>query len=117
ERKREIAIEKSACHRGWFALGGENLDPAKQREAGDLKEGLKIGRDLPPDHPLVLSGLPLHGPDQWPGGLPGWKETMLECYGALSHLGRRLMAAFALALALPEDFFERWLTGPMATLG
>ena len=72
ERKAEIAIEKSACHRGWFALGGENLDPAKQKETGDYKEGIKIGRDLPRDHPLVKAGLPLHGPNQWPSDLPGW---------------------------------------------
>jgi len=117
ELKAEIAIEKSACHRGWFRIGGENLDPAKQKEAGDLKEGIKIGRDLPQDHPLVRAGLPLHGPDQWPSGLPGWKETMLECYGALSDLGRAIMRAFALALDLPETWFDRWLTGPMATLG
>jgi len=117
ERKAEIAIEKSKCHRGWFQLGGENLDPAKQKAAGDLKEGIKIGRDLPPTHPLVLSGLPLHGPDQWPGGLPGWQETMLACYGALGLLGREIMQAFALALELPESFFDKWLTGPMATLG
>jgi isopenicillin N synthase-like dioxygenase len=117
ERKAEIAIEKSPCHRGWFRLGGENLDPAKQTQAGDLKEGIKIGRDLAPDHPLVQAGLPLHGPDQWPSGLPGWKETMLECYGALSGLGRAIMRAFALALDLPENHFDKWLTGPMATLG
>src|SRR6266481_2624602 len=41
ERKREIAIEKSPCHRGYFGLGGENLDPKKQLYAGDLKEGIK----------------------------------------------------------------------------
>jgi isopenicillin N synthase-like dioxygenase len=117
ERKAEIAIEKSPCHRGWFALGGENLDPAKQKETGDYKEGIKIGRDLPPDHPLVKGGLPLHGPNQWPSGLPGWKETMQEGYGALSRLGREIMHAFALALELPEAHFDRWLTGPMATLG
>ena len=34
-RKQEIAIENSACHRGYFAVGGENLDPRKQTEAGD----------------------------------------------------------------------------------
>lgn len=117
ERKAEIAIERSACHRGWFKMGGENLDPAKQKAGGDLKEGIKIGRDLPADHPLVLSGLPLHGPNQWPGELPGFKETVQECYRALSDLGRNVMRAFALALELPEDHFERWLTGPMATLG
>ncbi|HXV22789.1 MAG TPA: 2-oxoglutarate and iron-dependent oxygenase domain-containing protein [Alphaproteobacteria bacterium] len=117
ERKAEIAIEKSRCHRGWFALGGENLDPEKQRQAGDFKEGIKIGRDLPLGHPLVQSGLPLHGPNQWPSGLPGWKETMQEGYDALSRLGREIMHAFALALELPETHFDRWLTGPMATLG
>ncbi|HEX6103400.1 MAG TPA: 2-oxoglutarate and iron-dependent oxygenase domain-containing protein [Alphaproteobacteria bacterium] len=117
ERKAEIAIERSKCHRGWFALGGENLDPAKQKEAGDYKEGIKIGRDLPLDHPLVRAGLPLHGPNQWPSGLPGWKEAMQEGYDALGQLGRELMHAFALALELPESHFDRWLTGPMATLG
>ena len=57
------------------ALGGENLDPEKQTEAGDLKEGIKIGRDLavrscPGDAP----GTPLHGAQpQWPAELPGWQ--------------------------------------------
>jgi isopenicillin N synthase-like dioxygenase len=116
EIKREIAIENSACHRGWFQLGGENLDPARQKEAGDLKEGLKIGRDLAPDHPLVRSGLPLHGPNQWPSQ-PGFKQAMQDCYAALSGLGRQIMRGFALALELPETWFDKWLTGPMATLG
>ncbi len=89
EKKREIAIEKSPCHRGYFGLGGENLDPKKQRYAGDLKEGIKIGRDLPPDHPLVKAGLPLHGPDQWPSDLPGWREAMQACYDALVGAGAR----------------------------
>lgn len=117
ERKAEIAIEKSTCHRGYFALGGENLDPKQQKETGDFKEGIKIGRDLPPDHPLVVAGTPLHGPNQWPSGLPDWQETMQAGYDALSGLGREIMHAFALALELPEDHFDRWLDGPMATLG
>jgi isopenicillin N synthase-like dioxygenase len=117
ERKREIAIEKSPCHRGYFGMGGENLDPKKQRYAGDLKEGIKIGRDLPADHPLVKAGTPLHGPDQWPSGLPGWQAVMQECYDSLVRLGRELMHGFALALELPEHYFDPWLTGPMATLG
>jgi isopenicillin N synthase-like dioxygenase len=117
EKKREIAIEKSPCHRGYFGLGGENLDPKKQRYAGDLKEGIKIGRDLAADHALVRAGTPLHGPDQWPTDLPGWREVMQESYDALVRLGREIMHALALALELPEDHFDRWLTGPMATLG
>jgi len=117
EKKKQIAIEKSPCHRGWFSLGGENLDPKQQVEAGDFKEGIKIGRDLPLDHPLVKAGTPLHGPDQWQTDLPGWHETMQNYYDALVTLGREVMHAFALALELPENHFDRWLTGPMATLG
>jgi len=117
DRKRRIDIERSSCHRGYFALGGENLDPEKQREAGDFKEGLKIGRDLSPTHPLVRAGIPLHGPNQWPDNLPGWREVMERYYEACKDLGFQLMHAFALALELPEDYFDRWLDGPMATLG
>ena len=117
EKKQEITIENSPCHRGYFALGGENLDPEKQTESGDLKEGVKIGRDLAPEHPLVRAGLPLHGANQWPAGLPGWQEAMQRYYDALVELGRLIMRAFALALGLEEDHFEALLTEPMTTLG
>jgi isopenicillin N synthase-like dioxygenase len=47
EKKAEVAVEQSNCDRGWFDIGMENLDPDKQEE-GDLKEGYRIGNDLPP---------------------------------------------------------------------
>jgi isopenicillin N synthase-like dioxygenase len=116
EVKQAIAIERSACHRGWFRLGGENLDPAHQRDAGDLKEGVKIGRDLPATHHLVQRRLPLHGPNQWPD-LPGWRGAMQDYYDAMTVLGRQLMRAFALSLQLPECHFDALLHDAMATLG
>ncbi|MCP4329707.1 MAG: isopenicillin N synthase family oxygenase [Alphaproteobacteria bacterium] len=117
ERKHEIAIENSSCHRGFFALGGENLDPAKQREQGDFKEGVKIGRDLPEDHPLVAAGTPLHGANQWPSSLPGWQGAIKAYYESMDHLGRQIMRAFALALDIDECFFDPKVTEPMTTLG
>jgi len=114
--KAEIAIEKSACHRGWFKVGGENLDPAKQTQSGDLKEGVKIGRDLSAEHPLVVAGTPLHGPNQWPD-LPGWRAVMQEYYTAMEALGARLLQAFASALGLEQNYFDAWLEAPMTTLG
>jgi isopenicillin N synthase-like dioxygenase len=115
-QKAEIAIEKSPCHRGWFQIGGENLDPEKQA-AGDLKEGIKIGRDLPATHPLVTARTPLHGPNQWPQNLPGWREAMQNYYDSLTALGTEILHAFAIALNLPETFFDEHLTTPMTTLG
>ena len=112
--KEKIAIERSPCHRGWFRLGAENLDPAQQA-VGDFKEGLKIGRDLPPDHERVLAGLPLHGPNQWPE-LPGWREVMQGYYDEMVGLGRLMMGGFAEALGLDAGFFEPWLGITMTTL-
>lgn len=113
--KEKIAIERSACHRGWFRLGSENLDPAKQA-AGDFKEGLKIGRDLAPSHERVVAGLPLHGPNQWPD-LPGWRAVMQGYYDEMAELGRLMMGAFAEALGLGAEIFEPWLGVTMTTLG
>ncbi len=113
-KKAEIAIEKSPCHRGWYRLYEEILDP-KATPKGDYKEGLKIGNDCGPDHPRVKAGLALHGPNQWPN-IVGWQEIMQATYDECAHLSRQLMRAFALALALEEDFFDKWLHDPMATL-
>ena len=112
--KAAIAIANSSCHRGWFRDGEEALDEVNHPQ-GDYKEGIKIGQDLPPDHPRVRDGLPLHGANQWPK-LAGWQETMTQCYRACENLGHQLMACFALALGQSEDYFEPWLTLPMATL-
>lgn len=126
--KNKITIEKSPCHRGWYALGGEVLDPVHQRE-GDIKEGLKIGNDLPLNHPLVTNGIPLHGPNQWPQinfeTMPTmdsvlWQKTMLTTYEYFCQTGLEVMQYFAMALNLKTDYFDYWLTRPqsepMATL-
>ena len=117
EAKLAIDIEKSPCHRGYFKVGGENLDPAKQTDGGDLKEGIKIGRDLAADHPLVRAGTPLHGANLWPQNLPGWQGAMQSYFDALVGLGKQIMHAFALSLEMDECFFDQMLTDPMATLG
>jgi len=84
-----------------------------------MKEGLKIGRDLAPDHALVQARTPLHGPNQWPDEWSegaAFKAAMQAGYAACEHLSRRLMAAFALSLGLDEGHFEPFLRLPMATL-
>lgn len=113
--KERISVTRSANHRGYFGHGQENLDPAKQPE-GDLKEGVNIGRDLGPDDADVRAGRPLHGPNQWPEGLPGWRPAMQAYYDRMVGLGREVLAAFALALDLPRDFFAERTRKPMTTL-
>jgi isopenicillin N synthase-like dioxygenase len=117
EEKAAISIRQSQNHRGWFEVGGENLDPAKQTYAGDYKEGIKIGQDLPPHHVLVQQGVALHGPNQWPARPAEFTPTLREYYYVMTSLARQLLRGFALALEIDETFFDDKFSRPMATAG
>jgi len=43
----------------------------------DLKEGIYFGAELEDDHPLVMAGMPLHGPNLFPADIPQFRETAL----------------------------------------
>jgi isopenicillin N synthase-like dioxygenase len=72
--KAEVAIENSACHRGYFSTGGENLDPAKQK-TGDLKEAL--GREM-----LHACAMSLDLPETW---FDGWLTAPMTTLGPLHY--------------------------------
>jgi isopenicillin N synthase-like dioxygenase len=80
----------------------------------DQKEGLYFGAELAADHPLVLAGTPLHGPNLFPTDPPGFHETVLDYLAALTQLGHRLIAGIALSLGLEESYFaDRYTREPL----
>src|SRR5207245_7789672 len=81
--------------RGYFRVGDE-LTSGRP----DQKEGLYFGAELAADHPLVRAGTPMHGPNIFPAGLPGFRETVLDYMAALTRPGHGLMAGLALSLGL-----------------
>ncbi|MBL8382166.1 MAG: isopenicillin N synthase family oxygenase [Burkholderiales bacterium] len=111
--KDAIALSRSPCNRGYEPMGGQTLDADTPP---DLKEGFYMGWHLEPDHPLVRAGLPNHGPNAWPAGLPGFREQMQAYYAALFDLGRRIARLVALSLELPEDHFDGDFETPMTIL-
>lgn len=95
--------------RGYFRVGDE-LTSGKP----DQKEGLYFGAELAADHPQVLAGAPLHGPNLFPAQPIGFRETVLEYMAALTQLGHRLMAGLALSLDLKESYFaDRYTREPL----
>lgn len=44
-------------------------------------------------------------PNQWPEGLPGYRETLNEFFEAMEELSIKLLPLFATALSLPSDYF------------
>jgi isopenicillin N synthase-like dioxygenase len=110
--KEAIAIGRSPCHRGYVGVGTEALDGALGNAddaigtaaAGDLKETLDTGIDHGPDHPEVLAGTALHGPNQWPD-LPGFREAVEAYRAAVVAVSERIHEVMAVGLGLRADHF------------
>ncbi|KAG8877531.1 hypothetical protein FRB97_003358 [Tulasnella sp. 331] len=97
DRKMQIDIHKTANFKGYCALLGENADPENR---GDMHEAFNIGPENPNDTGTM------RGLNQWPIDLPGFKAPVLDLYNSLVDLGKVIFHLFALALDLPEDFFD-----------
>lgn len=102
EEKEALAIGKSNCHRGYVALAAEALDD-ENTLAGDLKETLDTGIEHGPDHPEVIAGTPLHGPNQLPD-IPGFRETWARYQAAAIRAAERVQRAMSRALGMPDDY-------------
>ncbi len=110
ETKLEIRMALAGkAWRGYFPVGDE-LTSGKP----DVKEGLYFGLQLGENDPRVRAGLPLHGPNLFPPGIPGFGATILEYMAALTNLGHVLMKGMALSLGLEAGYFrERYMADPL----
>ena len=104
-QKMRIAMSRGGrAWRGYFPVGGE-LTSGKP----DRKEGLYFGAELAANHPAVLAGKLLHGPNLFPD-MPDFRETVLRYIDSLTQLGHTLMSGISLGLGLAEDYFEKRYT-------
>ncbi len=112
EKKITWYIGNSCNHSGYVPPGEEVFYGQKP----DRKEAFDVPIDVPADDPDVLAGKsPFLGPVQWPDD-PAFKEHVAAYYGAVSDLARRLFSGFALALDLPETWFDKYLSMPPSQL-
>ncbi|WP_156841709.1 isopenicillin N synthase family dioxygenase [Novosphingobium aquimarinum] len=108
-RKLALSIDRSPCRRGYEGYGSQVLD---EGSAADFKESFMIACELAPDHPWVVAGLPMQGPNQWPDALPGFREQMSAWQDEMVRLGRHLMGCLAQSVDLPFDWFADGLGEP-----
>jgi isopenicillin N synthase-like dioxygenase len=95
--------------RGYFSVVAVSL-----KKKPDVKEGLYFGSHLSEDDPRVRQGLPLHGPNLFPAGIPEFGGTILEYMAALTDLAHALMKGMALSLGLEPGYFrERYMADPL----
>jgi isopenicillin N synthase-like dioxygenase len=112
EDKIAVHVKKSPNLVGYVGMGEENADPAVSK--GDVHEGFDfIAEDVHSTFGFMEGDFRKTG-NQWPANLPGFREVMTEYSIAVRLLVRRLFAAFALGLDLPEDYFVPMSDRPMA---
>ncbi|MHA6793933.1 isopenicillin N synthase family dioxygenase [Pseudonocardia bannensis] len=109
EKKNEVKKPGPQVSRGYSLLGGQNLAITVGNDApSDLHETFTVGRPEVEPTPYYTEGFgPVHfAPNLWPSEPAGFKEAVVEYYGAMMGLTKVLMHIFACALDLEETYFD-----------
>jgi isopenicillin N synthase-like dioxygenase len=100
EDKAGIEIRMSEHFRGYSRMSNER-DWREQVHFGPEELAITGGSDAP-------AYWRLQGPNLWPVKLGAdWQRIMLSFMSTTGALGRRLLSALAIALELPEGYFDR----------
>jgi isopenicillin N synthase-like dioxygenase len=97
--KQAIAWSSEVSNRGYIGLERERLD---ETQPGDLKEAFNLGREISPGQAAAL-GLPLVQ-NRWPTAPADFRATLTDFFDTCATTAANLFRAFALALAMPEEF-------------
>ncbi|EIW72526.1 hypothetical protein TREMEDRAFT_24489 [Tremella mesenterica DSM 1558] len=122
EAKETVDVSHSSNFRGYMGLLTENNDPANK---GEMHEAFNIGLDptLAPDvfkhqEDKRVQGETEdleHSENLWPSQ-SDWRDAANFQSSALLKLGQSLFPLFALALDLPENFFDDKIQHPAAIM-
>ncbi|GAA0707821.1 isopenicillin N synthase family oxygenase [Dactylosporangium roseum] len=110
--KLEIAMARGGrAWRGFFPVGAELTSGVP-----DQKEGLYFGTELGPDAPQVRAGLPLHGANLFPRGVPELRSAVLEYLDALTGTAQAVLRGVAQSLGLAPGYFADGYTAEPTVL-
>lgn len=102
--KEKLALD--AANIGYMAMNTSMQAHSTVHKATtpNQNESFFVTHDRGPEHPDVLAKKPLRGQNQWPDGLPGFREGVMAYFAALNALGQSLVPVFARALGMPADY-------------
>ncbi|PKM24770.1 MAG: 2OG-Fe(II) oxygenase [Gammaproteobacteria bacterium HGW-Gammaproteobacteria-12] len=102
-------IDRACRDWGFFYIVGHPIGAER------IDALLSMGFHMPADHPEVLAGKPLRGPNRHPD-LPGWQALLETHYADMQDLARTLLRAMAMALDIAHDFFDARFHEPISVL-
>ncbi|KAF2016757.1 hypothetical protein BU24DRAFT_423117 [Aaosphaeria arxii CBS 175.79] len=114
--KMECHNQKTEKFRGYEAFLEGKLDPNTR---GDLKEGFLMGEDATdPEQNRPITPATAEPRNQWPShpSAAFFRPAIYRYYNAMYDFSKRMLHIFALALDLPEDYFDVITTHPMTNI-
>ena len=114
EAKQEIAI--NAFHRGYIAPKSSLIRTSSVTRVTrpNLSESFMVMHEVAREDPAF--GEPLQGPNQWPNGLPGFREAVTAYQTSMTDFARRFTRLLALALGLPAAYLDPHFERPTSWL-
>ena len=98
DTKKQYHVAGGGGARGYTPF---KIETAKDSQYPDLKEFWHIGREIPRDSKYAAD-MP---ENQWPTETPEFKRVGYGLYETLDALGSQVLAALALHIGLPENYF------------
>ncbi len=114
----KTALQANEHNIGYMAMAASVSRASRVHVATqpNMNAAFFVKRDLPAEHPEVLSGKRFRGANQWPTDLPEFRENIVTYCQALEALSLKLLPIYALALDLPADFFAEAFREPQYAL-
>jgi isopenicillin N synthase-like dioxygenase len=108
----KLALKLDQNSTGYMPMRGNTLRTSTVQSGTkpNLNEAYFVKRELPEGHPDIVSNRRFRGPNRWPDGLPGFRETVIEYCSTLEQLVLKIVRIYARALDLPAAYFD----GPFA---
>jgi isopenicillin N synthase-like dioxygenase len=104
DRKLEVKVQGKVV--GYLPLGGQTQ---RLKHSGhtypDRSASYYVKAEYGPDHPYRRAGHSWVFDNRWPRDLPGFRETCLDYYEAMTALFLKLLPLQAAALGMKADFF------------
>lgn len=118
QAKRAIAFPEPGYPYGYSPFRAETL--ARSLDDGDappdLKESLSAGPDCGGPRTPWPGEEWICSPSLWPDEVPELRTAWIAYYQALSDVAERLLRVMALALDLPETYFEPFVDRPITSM-
>ena len=97
--KQQLAWSSAFSNRGYVGIERERLD---ENRPGDLKEAFNMGQEVTPEE-AEATGVELVL-NRWPEGQEEFQATITGFFTICAEAAARIFRAFAIALAMPEEF-------------